>query len=70
MLRVIIDSGVIGNFIDTKVVRDNGFKILAKQELYRLYIIDREEIGTNKGIMTYETDLLTMKILKGYTEGI
>jgi hypothetical protein len=32
--------------------------------------VDRETIGSNKGIVTHETDRLTMKILRGYTEDI
>jgi hypothetical protein len=69
-LRAIIDSRATGNFIDTRVVAENGFKTFAKQELYSLFLVDGETIGGNKGIVTHETDRLTMKILKGYTEDI
>lgn len=65
-----IDSGATGNFIDTRVVAENGFKTFARQELYSLFLVDRETIGGNKGMVTYETDRLTMKILRGYTEDI
>jgi hypothetical protein len=69
-LRAIIDSRVTGNFINTCIVVENGFKTFAKQELYLLFLVDRETIGSNKGIVTYKTDRLTIKILRGYTEDI
>jgi hypothetical protein len=65
-----IDSGATGNFIDTQVASDNGFKILRKREPYRLSVIDGETIGSNKGMVTHETDALEMKMLKGHVEEI
>jgi hypothetical protein len=65
-----IDSGATGNFIDTKVVSENGFKAFKKEKPYILSIVNEEQIGSNKGIVTYETDLLSIKTLKGYTEEI
>jgi len=65
-----IDSGATGNFIDTQVATDNGFKVLAKHEPYSLYLVDGDTIGSNKGRVTHETDRVTMKMLKGHTEEI
>jgi RNase H-like domain found in reverse transcriptase/Reverse transcriptase (RNA-dependent DNA polymerase)/Integrase zinc binding domain/Chromo (CHRromatin Organisation MOdifier) domain len=66
----LIDSGATGNFIDTQVASANGFKALRKTEAYTLNVIDGEQIGSNKGMVTHETELLNMRILKGHTEEI
>jgi hypothetical protein len=61
-LQAIIDLGATGNFIDTQVALDNRFKILCKKELYYLSVIDGETIRSNKGIVTYKTNILEMKM--------
>jgi hypothetical protein len=70
MLRVMLDSRAIGNFINKKVVVEEGFKVRQKAKPYHLFLVDSEEIRTNKGIVTYETYSLEMKILKGHTKDI
>jgi RNase H-like domain found in reverse transcriptase/Reverse transcriptase (RNA-dependent DNA polymerase)/Integrase zinc binding domain/Chromo (CHRromatin Organisation MOdifier) domain len=65
-----IDSGATGNFIDDQVARDCGFAILKKEEPYRLTVIDGTDIESNEGQVTFETDLLVMKTLKGHSEEI
>jgi len=39
-------------------------------EPYALYTLDRGTIKSNEGQMTFETKVLTMKMLKGHTENI
>jgi hypothetical protein len=70
LLRAIINSGVTGNFIDIKVVSENGFKAFKKERLYILSIVNGEQIRSNKGIVIYKTDLLSIKTLRRYTEEI
>jgi hypothetical protein len=65
-----IDSGATGNFIDTQVATNNGFRILAKKNPYSLFTVDGDTIGSNKGKVTHETDWLSMKMLRGHTEEI
>jgi hypothetical protein len=69
-LRAIVDSGATGNFIDSKVVLENGFRLFRKKEPYRLTVINGEAIGSNKGIVTYKTDKLEIRIIRGYTKDI
>jgi hypothetical protein len=38
--------------------------------LYTLFLVDRSEVLTNKGMVTLEIRLLKMTILGGYTEEI
>ena len=65
-----IDSGATGNFIDTRVAADNGFKALVKREPYQLFLVDGDKIGSNNGKVTHETDRLSMTMLRGHTEDI
>jgi hypothetical protein len=65
-----IDSGATGNFIDTQVATDHGFKVLAKRRPYSLFTVDGDTIGSNKGRVTHETDSLLMTMLRGHTEEI
>jgi hypothetical protein len=69
-LRTILDSRATSNFINIKIAQEQGFGIVVKQQLYRLSIIDKKTIGSNKGIITYKTDWLEMKTWKGHTEKI
>jgi hypothetical protein len=48
----------------------NTLQNFKKERPYILSIVNREQIGSNKGIVTYKTDLLTIKTLRGYTEEI
>jgi hypothetical protein len=48
----------------------NTLQNFKKERPYILSIVNREQIGSNRGIVTYKTDLLTIKTLRGYTEEI
>jgi len=52
------------------VAIDNRFKTLAKQELYLLYLVNRVTIRSNQGRVTYKTNRVIIKILKGHTKEI
>lgn len=65
-----IDSGATGNFIDARVVAENGFRTVRKEKPYSLFLLDGETIGGNQGMITHETDRLSMTILRGHTEDI
>jgi hypothetical protein len=69
-LRAMVDSGVTGNFIDSKVASENGFRLFRKKEPYRLTVVDGEAIGSNKGMVTHETDELEIRTTRGYTKDI
>ena len=65
-----VDSGATGNFFNTSIAIGNQIGIIKKNAPYRLSIIDGETIGTDKRLVTHETDRLQMIILKGYIEEI
>lgn len=64
-----IDSGATGNFFDTNVASKRGLLTRRKREAYGLSVIDGEQIGTNKGLVTHETEMLDMET-EGYSEKI
>jgi hypothetical protein len=57
-VRAIIDSSVTGNFINTKVVKEQGLGVWKKPQPYRLFTINSREIETEKGIVTHKTRIL------------
>jgi hypothetical protein len=65
-----IDSGATGNFIDTKVAKEQGLGIWKKPQPYRLFAVNGGEIGTEKGMVTHETKILRMKTKEGHVEDI
>jgi hypothetical protein len=65
-----VDSGATGNFIDTQTAAENGFRTLVRRTPYQLLLVDGDAIGSNKGMVTHQTEPLTMKILRGHTEEI
>ena len=65
-----VDSGATGNFLDIKEAEKHGIKGVKKEQPYQLLVVDGEAIGSNKGMVTHETNRLTMKMLKGHTEEI
>jgi hypothetical protein len=69
-LRVLIDSGVTGNFIHPKVTAEQGFSIIRKVSSYTLFLMDGSEISTNKGMITFKTRPLKMTTLGGHTKEI
>jgi hypothetical protein len=68
--RVLIDSGVTGNFIHPKVTTEQGFPTIRKMSPYTLFLVDGSEVSTNKGMVTLETRPLKMTTLGGYTKEI
>ena len=69
-LRVLIDLGATGNFIHPKVTAEQGFPTIRKVSSYTLFLVDRSEVLTNKGIITFKIKPLKMTILKGHIEEI
>jgi len=69
-LRALIDSGSAGNYIDMQTAINNGLRILKKRDPYRLVLVDGGPIESNRGQVTYGTDWITMKVLRGHTEEI
>jgi hypothetical protein len=69
-LRALIDSGATGNFIDARIVAQKGYKALRKEAPYQLLLVDGGEIGSNEGMVTHETEELSMTVLRGHTEDI
>jgi hypothetical protein len=65
-----VDLGATGNFIDTQTAAENGFRTLVRRTPYQLLLVDGDAIGSNKGMVTHQTEPLTMKILRGHTEEI
>ena len=65
-----VDSGATGNFIDTKVAREQGLGIWKKPQPYRLFAVNGGEIGTEKGMVTHETRILQMRTTEGHVEDI
>ena len=58
-----IDSGVTGNFIDTRIALEQGFRIRQKRRPYPLLAVNSKEIRITKGIVTHETDILRLEML-------
>jgi RNase H-like domain found in reverse transcriptase/Reverse transcriptase (RNA-dependent DNA polymerase)/Integrase zinc binding domain/Chromo (CHRromatin Organisation MOdifier) domain len=66
----LLDSGATGNFIDTRTAQTAGFRTIAKENPYGLFLVDGDTLGSNDGMVTHETELLSMKVLGGHTEKI
>jgi RNase H-like domain found in reverse transcriptase/Reverse transcriptase (RNA-dependent DNA polymerase)/Integrase zinc binding domain/Chromo (CHRromatin Organisation MOdifier) domain/gag-polyprotein putative aspartyl protease len=69
-MRVMIDSGATGNFMDKDKAAQCGIQLKRKKDPYDLYTLDGSTLGSDGGQVTLETKVLTMKILKGHTEDI
>jgi len=69
-IHVIIDLGAMGNFINKQQTNSYGFLFRKKTKPYTLYTLDRSTINSNKEQMTFETKILTIKILKKHIEDI
>lgn len=69
-VRALIDSGATGNFIHPRTIVDAVLPSRRKKEPYPLLLVDGEVIEENKGMVTYETDKITMTTLGGHSEEI
>ena len=65
-----INLGATGNFITKKVADTQGFRTQLKNKPYPLMVVDGEPISTNKGMVTHETVLLEMVMLRRHKETI
>ena len=65
-----IDSRATGNFIDTRIALEQGFRIRQKRRPYPLLAVDGGEIGTTRGMVTHETDILRLEILQEHAKDI
>jgi len=69
-IYIIIDSGATSNFINKQQANSYDFSFRKKMKPYVLYILDGGAIRSNEGQVTFETKVLTMKMLKGHIEDI
>ncbi|KFY32304.1 hypothetical protein V493_00324, partial [Pseudogymnoascus sp. VKM F-4281 (FW-2241)] len=69
-LRAMIDSGATGNFMTKRVADTQGFRTQTKAKPYPLMVVDGEPISSNDGMVTLETVLLEMVMLRGHKETI
>ena len=60
-----IDSGATGNFIDTGSSIGQRIQGMSKKNVAYGPDATEKTIGSNKGMVTHETELLHMKVLKG-----
>ena len=65
-----VHSGATSNFIDIQTITNNGFTAYMKRNIYILFIVDKDIIGSNKRRVIYETDWLLIKMLRGYIKDI
>ena len=69
-IKIIIDSGVTGNFILSDIISIFEIDTRIKVILYELLVVNRETINNNRGIIDIKTNELIMEIPKGYLEFI
>ena len=69
-INIIINSGITGNFILSEIVFIFGIDIRIKTIFYKLLVINRETINTNRGIIDIKTKELIIEISGEYLEYI
>ena len=69
-VKTIIDSGITGNFILPDIIFIFEIDIRIKIVFYKLLVINRKAINTNKGIMDIKIKELIMEISGEYLEYI
>ena len=69
-IKVIINLGVTRNFILPDIISIFEIDTRIKKVFYKLLIINRKAINTNKGIIDIKTKELVMEISREYLEYI
>ena len=69
-IKVIIDLGITGNFILPDIISIFEIDTRIKIVLYKLLVINREAINTNKGIIDIKIKELVIEISGRYLEYI
>jgi hypothetical protein len=62
LTQVLIDSGCTGNFLSLQFAKKHGIVTRQKDEPFPLIAINGKPVTYNKGMVTYETNRLPLRL--------